>query len=70
MILEVDDRGRIERLAVIRNVIEKTVAGRELIGGYRVNSYEEIWFDKAFWNATFVPDEGGNKTCRLTRKAS
>lgn len=72
MILEVDDRGRIERFAVTGSVLEKAVDGRKLIGGTRLVGFgwEEVWFDKAFWNATFVPDEDGNKTCQIVRKAS
>lgn len=72
MILEVDDRGRIERFVVTGSVLEKTVDGRKLIGGARLASFglEEVWFDKAFWNATFVPDEDRSKTCRIVRKAS
>lgn len=44
MILEVDDRGRIERFAVTGSVLEKTVDGRKLIGGTRLVGFgwEEV----------------------------
>lgn len=46
MILEVNDQGRIERIAVAGSEHDKEVDGRRFIGGYRVNTggYEEIWF--------------------------
>lgn len=47
MILEVDDRGRIERFAVTGSVLEKTVDGRKLIGGTRLVGFgwEEVLFE-------------------------
>lgn len=72
MILEVDDRGRIERIAIIGGVEERVVDGRRLIGGYRPANgvYDEIWFDKALWESTLV--YGGEYVTgyRLVRKAS
>lgn len=72
MILEVDDQGRIERIVVIGNAGEKTIDGRTFIGGSRLNTqgYEEIWFDKAVWDVTSIPNPDGIETYRLTRKAS
>ena len=72
MILEVDDRGRVERFVVIRNNPEKTVDGRRLFGGVRLSpgNLEEIWFDTALWDVTLVPSNEHFKTYRLTRKAS
>lgn len=72
MILEVDDRGRVERFVVIRNNPEKTVDGRRLFGGVRLSpgNLEEIWFDTALWDVTLVPSNEQFKTYRLTRKAS
>lgn len=72
MILEVDDQGRIERIAVINGTPEKAVDGRRLIGGFRLNTngFEEIWFDKAVWDVTLISELDGIKKYRLVRKAS
>ncbi|BCL52112.1 hypothetical protein [Siphovirus Jomon_CT89] len=72
MILEVDDQGRLERIAVINGNPEKTLEGRRLIGGFRLNTsgFEEIWFDKAVWDATLISDVNGIKKYRLVRKTS
>lgn len=72
MILEVDDRGRIERIAIIGGTEEKVVDGRRLIGGYRpINGvYDEIWFDKALWESTLIYEGEYVTGYRLTRKAS
>lgn len=72
MILEVDDRGRVERFVVIRNNPEKTVDGRRLFGGVRLSpgNLEEIWFDTSLWDVTLVPSNEHFKTYRLTRKVS
>lgn len=72
MILEVDDRGRIERIAIIGGTEEKVVDGRRLIGGYRPANgvYDEIWFDKALWESTLIYEGEYVAGYRLTRKAS
>lgn len=72
MILEVDDRGRIERIAIIGGTEERVVDGRRLIGGYRPANgvYDEIWFDKALWESTLIYEGEYVTGYRLTRKAS
>lgn len=72
MILEVDDRGRIERIAVPQGDTDREINGRRFIGGYRLNTqgFESIWFDKAVWDVSLVPDGEHVKVYRLTRKAS
>ena len=72
MILEVDDGGRLETIAVIGNSTNYAVNGRRFIGGYRLNAsgYESIWFDKAVWDIALVSEDEYFKTYRLTRKAS
>ena len=72
MILEVDDQGRLERIAVIDGDPDKTVDGRRYIGGYRLNTsgFESVWFDKAVWDVTPMPKENGIAAHRLVRKAS
>jgi hypothetical protein len=72
MILEVDDRGRLERIAVIDGDLDRVVDDRRFIGGYRLNTsgFESVWFDKAIWDATLMPDESGIKTYRLIRKTA
>jgi len=72
MILEVDDRGRIERIAIIGGIEERVVDGRRLIGGYRPANgvYDEIWFDKALWESTLTYEGEYVTGYRLTRKAS
>lgn len=72
MILEVDDRGRIERIAVVDGTLEKTVDGRKFIGGYRLNTggFESIWFDRAVWDVSVISDDQYYKTYRLVRKES
>lgn len=72
MILEVEDQGRIERIAIIGGVEERVVDGRRLIGGYRPANgvYDEIWFDKDLWEIAFI-DEGKYVTgYRLVRNVS
>lgn len=71
MILEVDDRGRIERIVVIRGNSDKEVDGRTFFGGYRLKSeyMEEVWFDRAVWDVALISEEGIPQY-RLTRKAS
>lgn len=72
MILEVDDQGRLERIAVVNGTVEKNVDGRRLIGGFRLNTsgFEEIWFDKAIWDVTLISETDGIKKYQLVRKAS
>ena len=72
MILEVDDRGRLERIAVVAGDSDRVTDERRLIGGYRLNAsgYENIWFDKAFWDVTLIAEDMHTKIYRLTRKAS
>lgn len=72
MILEVDDRGRIERIAIIGGTEERVVDGRRLIGGYHAANgvYDEIWFDKALWESTLIYEGEYVTGYRLTRKAS
>lgn len=72
MILEVDDNGRIERIAIIGGVEERVVDGRRLIGGYRPANgvYDEIWFDKDLWESTLIYEGEYITGYRLTRKAS
>lgn len=72
MILEVDDQGRIERIAITSEDTDKAVDGRRFIGGYRINTsgFESVWFDKAVWDVTLIPDPNGPMTYRLVRKAS
>ena len=72
MILEVDDRGRIERIAIIGGTEERVVDGRRLIGGYRPANgvYDEIWFDKDLWESTLIYEGEYITGYRLVRKAS
>ena len=72
MILEVDDRGRIERIAIIGGVKERVVDGRRLIGGYRPANgvYDGIWFDKAFWESTLIYEGKYVAGYRLVRNVS
>lgn len=72
MILEVDDNGRVERIAIIGGVEERVVDGRRLIGGYRPANgvYDEIWFDKDLWESTLVYEGKYVAGYRLTRKSS
>lgn len=72
MILEVEDQGRIERIAIIGGAEERVVDGRRLIGGYRPANgvYDEIWFDKALWESTLIYEGEYVTGYRLTRKAS
>lgn len=72
MILEVDDQGMIERIAVTGGNPGWITDGRKFIGGYRLNTqgFESIWFDKAVWDITLVSDKDRVKTYRLTRKVS
>ena len=72
MILEVDYQGRLERIAVVNGAFEKTIGGRRLIGGFRLNTsgFEEIWFDKAVWDVALLSELDGIKKYRLVRKAS
>lgn len=46
MILEVDDDGRLERIAVIEDQPGRTGGERQFIGGYRLNTsrLEGVWF--------------------------
>lgn len=71
MILEVDDNGRLERIAIIRGNSDKEVDGRKFFGGYRLKTeyLEGIWFDKAVWDVALISEEGIPQY-RLTRKAS
>lgn len=72
MILEVDDNGRLERIAVIGGNSTKEVDGRKFFGGYRLKTeyLEEIWFDMAVWDIAMIDENDYLKTYRLTRKAS
>lgn len=72
MILEVEDQGRIERIAIIGGTEERVVDGRRLIGGYRPANgvYDEIWFDKALWESTLIYEGEYVTGYRLTRKVS
>ena len=72
MILEVDDNGRLERIAVIRGNSDKEVDDRKFFGGYRLKTeyLEEIWFDMAVWDIAMIDENDYLKTYRLTRKAS
>lgn len=72
MILEVDDNGRLERIAVIEDQPGRTGDERQFIGGYRLNTsrLEGVWFDLAVWDATLIEEGVYTKTCRLTRKVS
>lgn len=71
MILEVIDRGRIERIAVVNGSMGKDIDGRVYIGGYRLNSngYESVWFDKSVWTIEALPKQDGIIAYCLTRKA-
>lgn len=71
MILEVVDRGRFEKLAVVNGCAGKDIDGRAYIGGYRLNTdgYESVWFDKSVWNIEPLPKQDGIIAYRLTRKA-
>lgn len=72
MILEVEDQGRIERIAIIGGIEDKVVDGRRLIGGYRPANgvYDEIWFDKALWESTLIYEGEYVTGYRITRKTS
>lgn len=72
MILEVEDQGRIERIAIIGGTQEKVVDGRRLIGGYCPANgvYDEIWFDKALWESTVIYEGEYVTGYRLVRNAS
>lgn len=72
MILEVDDRGRIERIAIIGGAEERVVDGRRLIGGYRPANgvYDEIWFDKDLWEVDLTREGKYVTGYRVVRKAS
>ena len=72
MILEVDDDGRLEQIAVIEAPPGKTTDGRKFIGGHRLktNYLEGVWFDLAVWAVTMIDENDYFKTYRLTRKAS
>lgn len=72
MILEVDDGGRLEKIAVIEGPPGKTTDERVLIGGYRLNTshLEGVWFDLAVWDVALTAEDVYTKTYRLTRKAS
>lgn len=72
MILEVDDGGRIERIAIIGGTEERVVDGRRLIGGYRPANgvYDEIWFDKALWESTLIYEGEYVTGYRVVRRAS
>lgn len=72
MILEVDDNGRIERIAIIGSSEERVVNGRRLIGGYRPANgvYDEIWFDKALWESTLIYEGEYVTGYRVVRRAS
>lgn len=71
MILEVDDQGRLERIAIVSGNSDRVTDERRLIGGCRLNTngYESIWFDKAVWDVTLIAEDMYVKTYRLTRKA-
>ena len=71
MILEVIDKGRIERIGVVNGCAGKDIDGRAYIGGYRLNSsgYESVWFDKSVWNIEALPKQDRIIAYRLTRKA-
>lgn len=72
MILEVEDNGRLERIAIVAGDSDRVTDERRLIGGYRINTsgYENIWFDKAVWDVTLIAEDMYTKTYRLTRKES
>lgn len=72
MILEVEDQGRLEVIAITSAESDREVDGLRYIGGYRLNSsgFESIWFDKAVWDVTLMPKENGISKYRLVRKAS
>jgi hypothetical protein len=72
MILEVDDNGRIERIAIIGGAEERVVDGRRLIGGYRPANgvYDEIWFDKDLWEIDLIHEGKYITGYRVVRKAS
>ena len=72
MILEVDDQGRLEVIAVTSAESDREVDGRRFIGGYRLNTsgFESVWFDKAVWDVTPMPKESGISKYRLVRKTS
>lgn len=72
MILEVDDGGRLERIAIVSGDSDRVTDERRLIGGYRINTsgYENIWFDKAVWDVALISEDMHTKIYRLTRKAS
>lgn len=72
MILEVDDDGRLERIAVIEDSPGRTIDERRFIGGYRLNAghLEGVWFDLAVWDTALISEDEYFKTYRLTRKAS
>lgn len=72
MILEVDDQGRLERIAIVAGDSDRVTDERRLIGGYRINTsgYENVWFDKAVWDVALVSGNEHFKTYRLTRKVS
>lgn len=72
MILEVDDNGRLERIAVIPGNSDKEVDGRKFFGGYRLKTeyLEEVWFDLAVWDTALISEGEYFKTYRLTRKTS
>lgn len=72
MILEVEDQGRIERIAIIGGAQEKVVDGRRLIGGYRPANgvYDEIWFDKDLWEIALIHEGKYVAGYRLVRNVS
>ena len=72
MILEVEDQGRLEVIAVTSAEYDREVNGRRFIGGYRLNTsaFESIWFDKTVWDVTLMPKENGISKYRLARRAS
>lgn len=72
MILEVEDQGRIERIAIIGGAEERVVDGRRLIGGYRPANgvYDEIWFDKDLWESTLIYEGEYVTGYRLVRSVS
>lgn len=72
MILEVDDQGRLERIAVIEDSPKVTADERRFIGGYRLNTshLEGVWFDLAVWDVALIAEDVFTKTYRITRKAS
>lgn len=70
MILEVIEQGKYERLN-IRGLPNKELEGREFIGGYHLDgSFDEVWFDKEYWDVTLVSSANGTDTYRLVRKTS